>query len=126
MLGYCVTVKETSRELSNKERIKIKDTTNAHKLDEVVENDGTPFVITPVAYAILNIHNEKATPPDYDQYLVVDESGAKYITGSNSFWESFKSIWDEMQGDTESWSIEVYKIDSKNYKGKSFITCSIT
>jgi hypothetical protein len=28
-------------------------------------------------------------------------------------------------GDEEQFSIEVYKKDSKNYKGKQFLTCSI-
>lgn len=121
---YAVKIVESSKELTAKERIKMKDTSNAVKLDAVLDGD-EPLCITPVMYAILNVHNDKADDPDYQQYLVVDESGTKFVTGSSSFWNSFISIWSEMEGETEEWMLEVYKKDSKNYSGKKFITCSI-
>lgn len=121
---YTVKITESSKELSAKERIKMKDTSNAVKLDAVL-NGEEPLCITPVAYAILSIHNDKADDKDYQQYLVMDESGAKFVTGSKSFWNSFLEIWSEMEGETEEWMLEIYKKDSKNYSGKKFITCSI-
>lgn len=124
MVGYSVTIKESSKELTARERIMLKDTTNAIKLDEVAGGD-TPFVMTPAAYAILAVHNEKAQDgKDYEQYIILTEDGTKYVTGSSSFWNSFISIWQEMEGE-DAYSIEVYKRDSKNYKGKQFLTCSI-
>lgn len=123
MEGYKVSIKESSRELTARERIMMKDTTNAIKLDEVANED--PFVITPVAYAILGIHNEKSDNVDYDNYVVVDESGNKYVTGSDSFWSAFNEIWEEMKDEAEPYQIAIYKMESKNYKGKMFITCSI-
>ena len=124
MAGYSVTIKVSSKELTARESIMLKDTTNAVKLDEVAGGD-TPFVMVPVAYAILAVHNDKAQDEkDYEQYIILAEDGTKYVTGSSSFWNSFISIWQEMEGE-DAYSIEVYKRDSKNYKGKQFLTCSI-
>lgn len=124
MEGYSVTIKEVSKDLSARERIKLKDTTNAIKLDMAVTPD-TPLMISPDAYAILNIHNEKSDNVDYENYVILDKSGNKYVTGSPSFWQAFLEIWIEMEKENEPYDIEVYKMESKNYKGKSFLTCSI-
>lgn len=129
MTNYKVTVTEASRELSAKEKIMLKDTSNAIKLDEACEV--SPLTFSPVMYAILSVHNEKSEDKDYMQYLIVDKEGNKYVTGSKSFWQSFIDIWEEMQGivnedgSVEDYIIEVYKRDSKNYKGKKFISCSL-
>lgn len=124
MTGYNVTIKEVSMELTARERIMMKDTTNAIKLDEAA-NGESPLVITPTAYAVLGIHNEKSDNVDYENYVIMDADGNKYVTGSPSFWSSFMEIWEEMKDTNEEYSIEVYKRDSKNYKGKQFLTCSI-
>ena len=123
MNGYSVSIKESSRELTAKQRIALKDTTNAVKLDEATQVE--PVIINVDMYAILAIHNEKSENPDYDNYIVVDKNGAKYVTGSASFWSSFMDIFTEMEGDDEEWALKVYRVPSKNYKGKDFITCSI-
>ena len=124
MTGYSVEIKETSKELTPREKIKLKDTSNAIKFDEVVTEEA-PFVLTPVGYAVLGIHNEKSKDnKDYNNYVILAEDGNKYVTGSTSFWSSFIDIWNDMLGE-EQYSIEVYKMDSKNYKGKKFLTCSI-
>lgn len=124
MNGYSVKIIETSRELTAKERIKLKDTTNAIKLDEATQS-GEPIIIYPNMYAILAIHNEKSDNVDYENYVIVDKSGDKYVTGSQSFWTSFIEIAEEMNGESEEWGIKVYRMPSKNYKGKEFLTCSI-
>ena len=123
MEGYSVTVVESSRELTAKERIKVKDTANAIKLDEATQKD--TIVIAPDMYAVLEIHNEKSSDKEYHNYVIVDKDGTKYVTGSSSFWTSFKDIYDEMSGESEDYSIKVYRVPSKNYTGKTFITCSI-
>jgi len=124
MEGYKVTIKEVSRNLTARERIMFKDTSNAVKLDEALK-DGGNLIITPADYAVLNIYNEKADDKEYENYIIMDTAGTKYVTGSPSFWSAFMEIADEMKGEDEEWSIEVYKMDSKNYKGKQFLTCSI-
>lgn len=121
--GYSVNVKEASCELTAKQRIAIKDTTSAIKLDEVTQIG--EVIIHPALWAVLNVHNEKSDDVEYDNYVIVDVSGDKYVTGSKSFWNSFMDIYMEMDGEDEEWSIRVYRVESKNYKGKSFITCSI-
>lgn len=123
MEGYSVKIAETSKELTAKERIRIKDTTDAVKLDEAT-HDGA-IIINPAMYAVLDVHNEKSDNVDYKNYIIVDIDGTKYVTGSASFWSSFMNIYEEMDGEQEEWGIKVYRAPSKNYKGKDFITCSI-
>ena len=123
MEGYSVTIREVSKTISAKERVMLKDTTNAISLDEVTQ--GAKFVFEPDYYAILDVHNEKSEDKDYVKYLIVDKNGTKLATGSESFFTSFESIMDEMADCDEEFSIEAYRMPSKNYKGKEFITCSI-
>lgn len=123
MEGYKVTIKHCSRELTARERVMVKDTSNAIKLDEAANADGG--VDIPVLfYAVLNIHNEKSDDKDYENYLIIDKNGNKFVTGSPSFWSAFMDIADEMEGEGD-FTVNVYKLDSKNYKGKQFLTCSI-
>lgn len=123
MVGYNVTISSASRELSARERIAIKDFSNAIPLDEATKEG--KLVINPVDYAVLDVHNEKSDNKDYKKFVVIDAAGTKYVTGSENFFDSFMEIMEEMSGEDEEFSIEVYQMESKNYKGKSFITCSI-
>lgn len=123
MEGYSVNIREVSRNITAKERVMLKDTTNAISLDEATQ--GAKFVFEPDYYAVLDVHNEKSEDKDYVKYVIVDKAGTKLVTGSESFFTSFKSIMDEMDGCDEEFSIEAYRMPSKNYKGKEFITCSV-
>ena len=129
MTGYTVTIAESTRELTAKERVALKDTSNAIALDTAVDSatDGK-IVIKPVDFVVLNIHNDNAKEgenKDYINYVIVADDGNKYVTGSDAFYSSFRNIFDEMKNETEEWAIECYKKPSKNYTGKGFITCSI-
>lgn len=123
MNGYSVEIKESSMELSARKRIAFKDTSDAVKLDLACD-EGT-VTITPVGWVVLGIHNEKSDNPDYENYVIIDKDGTKYVTGSESLWNSFSEIYNEMSGEDEEWAVKIYKLDSKNYKGKKFLTCSI-
>lgn len=123
MTGFEAKIREASKELTAKERVKFKDTTNAVQLDDATKEN--PLVIAPDFYVILDIHNERSEDKDYVKYIVVDKAGNKFVTGSESFFTAFKSIFDEMGGTNEDYEIEVYRLPSKNYKGKEFLTCSI-
>lgn len=128
MEGYSVKVRECSKELTAKEKIAIKDFTNAVALDSAITDD-TPIIVNPDYYAILDVHNEHSqNDKDYTKYIIVDKSGTKYVTGSNSFFTSFIDIFTEMSAEApgEDYAIECYRRPSQNYKGKSFLTCSIT
>ena len=124
MEGYSVKVIDASRQLTAKEKIAFKDFGLAAQLDDVVTETG--LIINVKDYVVLQVHNENSDNKDYTKFLLIDENGEKYITGSVPFWTTFKDIWDEitLEPDVE-WSLKVYKLDSKQYKGKQFLTCSI-
>lgn len=124
MTGYSVKIAESSRELTAKEKIKLKDTGDAIKLDEATVEGA--LIIKPTGYVVLDVHNEKSDNVDYKNYIIEADNGNKYVTGSESFWSSFKDIFDEMEdaGETD-YEIKCYRLESKNYKGKFFLTCSI-
>lgn len=123
MTGFEAKIREASKELTAKERVKFKDTTNAVQLDDATKD--ASLVIAPDFYVILDIHNERSEDKDYVKYIIVDKGGNKFVTGSESFFTAFKSIFEEMGGTDEDYEIEVYRLPSKNYKGKEFLTCSI-
>lgn len=123
---YSVSIKESSKQLTPKEKIKLKDLSNSVNLDALTQEEGK-VVIDVAFYVILSIHNAKSLErPDYENIVVVDKDGNKYNTGSGSFIAALMDILDELAdaGETDC-QIEVYRKESKNYKGKEFITCSI-
>ena len=126
MKGYEVNIVSSTRELSPKEKIKLKDLSNSINLDNATQEQGK-VVIDYDYHVILEIHNEKSKDrKDYQNVVVVDKDGTKYNTGSESFLTTLEDITGEMlSAGEEDFSIEVYRKDSKNYKGKQFITCSV-
>lgn len=126
MTNYTTSITESSKELSTREKIKLKDLTSAIAIDKVVEPE-KPLVIAPDFYARISIHNEKLpeNEQDYGTMVIVDKSGTKYYTGSDIAISSFVDIFDEMIETAEPFEIEFYKRESKNYSGKHFITCSL-
>ena len=123
MEGYNVTIAKASKELTHKERVRMKDTTNALSLDEVTQ-DG-PVLIDLDFYAVLNVHNEKSESIDYTVCILVDKAGTKYRTGSPSFLTALDEIMVDMADCDEPWQLEVSRRPSKNYEGKEFLTCSV-
>lgn len=128
MTGYKATVQEVSKEITVAERIKFKDTSDAIGLDTATQDNFGELVVDIDYYGVLNVHNEKAEgDKDYQQYVFVSTDGTKYVTGSESCWTSFLDIMSELfeAGIKEMPSIKFYRKDSKNYKGKQFLTCSL-
>ena len=126
MKGYEVNIVSATRDLTPKEKIKLKDLSNSINLDNATQAEGK-VVIDYDYHVILEIHNEKSKDrKDYQNVVVVDKDGTKYNTGSESFLTTLEDITGEMlSAGEEDFSIEVYRKDSKNYKGKQFITCSV-
>lgn len=122
MDNYKCTISYCNKELSKRDTISIKDTSSATRLDTLISADGT-FTITPDTIAVLDVENPHSESKSYKVYVVIDKDGTKYSTGSEAFYRSLSDIAEEM-GD-EEFSIVVYKRESKNYKGKYFITCTI-
>lgn len=125
MRNYKVEVKEISKEVSPKVRVMLKDTTDCIGLDKATQENPEGVFIEPDFYAVLSIHNENSDDKDYENYIIVDKSGKRYSTGSQSFWESFLDIMADMNGIDEEWKLKVYRMPSKNRQGKDFLTCSI-
>lgn len=123
MTGYSVKIQYCSKELTARDRVAIKDTTNAISLDEATQSSNV--VIDIDYYAKLAVHNEHSEDKDYEKYIIVAKDGTKYVTGSSSFLTAMEEIVDEMADSGEDFQIEVYRMPSKNYKGKEFLTCSI-
>lgn len=124
MEGYKAIVERASKELSAKEKIMLKDMSDATKLDDIVKDN--PIIISPDYYAIVAVHNEKSDTKDYKKIVLVDKDGTKYTTGSMPFITTFEDIVDEMaDAGEDDYMIKIYPKESKNYKGKYFITCSI-
>ena len=69
MTGYEAKITYSSKELTAREKIKLKDLTNAVQLDEATQNaefEGAGnLVITPDYYAEVSVHNEKSDSKDY-------------------------------------------------------------
>lgn len=123
MEGYSVKITTCSKELTHKERVQIKDMSNAVSLDELTANG--PVTLDVAFYAVLAVHNERSESVDYTVCVLVDKAGTKYRTGSPSFMNSLEDIMADMDGCDEEWNLEVFRQPSKNYKGKDFLTCSV-
>lgn len=126
MKGYSVTILDTYKELTPKEKVMMKDTSNCISIDEATEN-GCHLAITVENVVKLGVHNpySKGDTEEYEKYVIVDKDGNKYVTGSTSLMSTLDGMFADMQGVEEEWAIDIYKKESKNFKGKGFITCSI-
>lgn len=125
---YKAKVCEASRELTAKEKIKLKDTSNAFSLDEMTQEaqlNNEKVILNIDYYVTIDVHNDKADDKDYQKFILVDKDGKKYYTGSTSFISNFIDIFEELTEAGEEVTIEIYRKESKNYKGKEFITCSV-
>lgn len=125
MTGYEVKIIESSKELSARERISLKNFDEMIALDDAVNAETPRLMIDVSGYVVVSVHNEKSDNVDYNKFIIIDKDGQRYITGSKPFFSSFMEIWDEMLGENEDWGITVYKRESNNYKGKEFLTCTI-
>ena len=125
MEGYSVKIIDSSfTDLTAKQRVMLKDTTNAIKIDDCVTPED-PIVLDISDYSVLHIHNENSDDKDYKQYMYITSDGLKYVSGSESLYTSFIDIYEEMKESNEQYQIKIYKMPSKNYSNKHFITCSI-
>lgn len=125
--NYSVTITSVSKQLTAKEKIMLKDMTNAVKLDNATKTEGNIDVQVDY-YATLNVHNEKSDDKDYVTYVVVDTNGTKYTTGSQSFWSAFNNIITEVNDaglKSDEWLLRIFRLPSRTREGKDFITCSM-
>lgn len=125
MTGYEVKIVDSSMELSARDKISLKNFDNAIALDDAVNDENPRLLIEFDNYVVAQVHNEKSDNKDYKKYIIIAKDGTRYITGSEPFFTTFMEIYEEMKDDGEDFSLIVYKRESNNYKGKSFLTCTI-
>lgn len=121
-MSYSAVISASSKELSKKERIQLKDMTDVIRLDSATK-DGDVIISKVENIVEIEIHNDKATPTDYKNIIVIGEDGTRYATGSTSFRNALFDIAEEM-GDDE-YGIRVYRRPSQNYQGRDFISCAV-
>lgn len=114
---FRVTITEADHELTKRERVIYADTSDAKRLDELTQEG--PYVVHVTGWAKLEVTNDEKT---YNNFVLMDGE-TKIVTGSENFWRSFLAIAEQMEG--EDYSIKCYRRPSKNYSGKSFLTCSL-
>lgn len=127
MEGYSVKIVNSSRQFTAKERIAMKNFDSAVAIDDLIPDDGTGVkeILKIVDFVECEVHNEKSDNKDYRKFILIAEDGQRYITGSQPLYDSFMAIYEEMSGEYEDWSIAVYRRESNNFKGKTFLTCEI-
>ena len=126
---YSTKIVSSSRELTVKEKITLKDFNDCTGLDTVVTNE-QGFIIDPDVIVEVEVHNERAKDDkDYTTIVILDKDGTKYNTSSNSLKESVQDIMDELadldEADKADLKIKVFKKPSKNYSGKYFLTATV-
>lgn len=121
---FKVEIMESGKEITSvKERVMLKDTRDAIRLDEATKEGSV--IINPVNYAILKVENDRSEDKSYNQYLIIDANGTKYLTGSEAFFSAFVNFFEEMSGSGEEWGVKAYRVPSKNFVGRDFLSCSI-
>lgn len=124
MAEYKATVNESSWEMTAREKLRYTDFTDVVQIDEATQ--AGDIIIDVDKWLVVQVHNEKSDTIDYKKYVIIDQEGQAYVTGSESFWRSFIEIYEVMSEEEETvYSIKVYRRESKNYKGKDFLTCRI-
>ena len=121
---YKVEIDTCTKELTAREQLRIKDLSNAKPIDKAIQG-GATLTIKPVGYAVLLVHNESSENKDYAVYVIIDEDGTFYSTGSDTFFNTFVDIFETMSSESESYTIECYAAPSKKREGKYFITCRL-
>lgn len=104
MVNYKIEILEVSKELTEQERVNLKDLSSFRNLDMAVRK-GKPIMISVDAYAELRIDGVKVGTGKYRKigtgnnilYVLIDKDGTKYTTRTSSFWYSFKNLWKDMQ-----------------------------
>ena len=114
-----------SKDLTVIEAIKLKDLADAENINGIVDAAGN-IDITVKMYAKVRVHNERSDDQEYEQLVILADDGRKYYTGSKSFMESFESLADELaEHGIFEFTVHCFGRESKNYKGRYFLTCSL-
>lgn len=97
----------------------------AVKLNDAVTMDG--FTIADVKKVlVLHVENDllEKDEQEYNECIVVDGIGTKYITSSEPFTQRVKFYAEQMKGESEEWGLLCTRQESKNNAG-TMILCDI-
>lgn len=124
-MAYKAKVVKATKEVSAREKIRLKNFSDFIQLDEATENDSVLIDIDYVA--TVHVENDKSDNPEYYKQVYIDKNGQGYVSGSETLFRQFEDIYEEMknEGLENEVTIKVYKVPSKNFKGKSFLTCNL-
>lgn len=120
--NYKVTIVSSTRELTKREQVKYKELADAKSLDELSQEIENP-IIKVKDLIQLEIHNEASENKDYTACVIVDKDDIIYNTSSPSFIEKAFDIYNDLEGDDVD--LKIIRKESKNFKGKQFITCTL-
>lgn len=120
--NFKTTITKASKDLTKIGRVKLMDTSDCLKLDELSKQGEVTFSVD--YFALLSVHNEAATGnQDYEQIVIVAPDGTRYCTGSENFIRRFLAIAEELDG--EDYEVKVLRRPSRKYAGKEFLTCAL-
>lgn len=123
---YKAEINYSFKELTPKEKIKLKTSNDFKSLDTTLNEVGQTIQLVVDNFVSLDVHNDNSESKDYTKYIVIDVTGEKFSTGSESFFTTLSMIADEMKDIGEdNFEIRVFKKPSKNYQGRGFITCEL-
>lgn len=115
----------TSKELNARERIQLKDRSNAINIGTALKESDTPLIIDIDYYAVLHVEIPEKEEDSFDSYIFVDKNGTKYTTSSPSLWNAFTQIKDELLADgITDFQIECYKAPCQNRQGE-YLACRL-
>lgn len=119
---FKATITSSLKELTAREKVKFSDFSNSESIDTLSQQSTVQFIVDNVI--TLKVENDKSENGEYDVYLFVTPSGSVLHTSSRNFYDSVMSIIETLHqnNDNEPIEIEVVRKDSKNFKGKQFIT----
>lgn len=120
---YSIKVKNAMKELSKKEQVQLKDLSDAIKIDNATKEQGTLMIYNVKNVITAAVHNDNASPADYNNFIIIDEEGNRYVTGSEAFGRRLEEIIDDMEG--EEFGLKCFRRPSKNYAGRDFLSCAV-
>lgn len=123
--NYEATIIEGNAEMSAKEKLNFLNLSDAKSLDELTKEGGSYEIQKVESYARVAVHNEKAENKDYEVLVIVDSEGNRFRTGSLAFYNSFMEIYEAMTDAGEDFGLKCYRVPSKNYQGRDFLSCSV-
>ena len=117
---YKQNVIAASKELTKKDLLRLKDTSAALSLNDLVKPDGEKVRLIVTDYAFLEVETDKET---FNKMILTDTDFNQYQTGSEVFCKSIQEIWDALDGEIDDGMIiDVFKKKSNNQNGY-FLNC---